>query len=77
MIVLGSTNSLWNVVKTTKDVNMSYLPKALIENDERIPEGAVPDRFAAFSDTKVKNILSKVVISDTVYNGKKKLKSID
>ena len=73
MIVPGSTNSLWNAVKAAKNVNVTSIPKFLYEDNIKINDKSVPDRFAAFFDDKIRKILSNVEINEGVYNGSSKM----
>ena len=73
MVIPGNTNSLWKAVKTAMDVNISSLPKTLYENEQEIPNEELPDRFAKYFDTKIKNIIEELAINEEVYNGKRKV----
>ena len=68
MIVPGSTNSLWNAVKAAKNVNVTSLPKFLYEDNIKINEKSVPDRFAAFFDDKIRKILNIIGLQQNAYD---------
>jgi hypothetical protein len=44
----------------------------MIENDIEIPNVNLPERFAKYFDSKIKNVVDQVALADNVYNGYKK-----
>ncbi len=70
-IVPGSSQSLWRAVKIAKDVNTTALPSQLYWNNAEINSVNLPDAFACFFDSKIRNVINEVEIDNTVYNGKK------
>jgi hypothetical protein len=68
MIVPGSTNLLRNAVKTAKDVNVSNLPKILFEKNVKVGDDILLDRFAAFFDNNIRDILKDVNITQSIMN---------
>jgi hypothetical protein len=69
----GNTKSLWEAVKIANNKNSNVLPKVLLKDNTEIPSKDVPDEFAKFFDTKVKNIILSVNIKEEVYNGTRKV----
>ena len=45
-IVPGNERSLWKAVQIAKDVNTSFLPKVICEEEQEIPDKYLPERFA-------------------------------
>jgi hypothetical protein len=54
------------------DVNVNNLPRTLFRKGIEVPKNYVPDRFAAFFDTKIKRLLDEVIIGENIYNGESK-----
>jgi hypothetical protein len=73
----GNTSSLWKVVKITKDVNFTSLPKVLFGNREEIPTDLILDKFAKFFNVKISNLLQEVPIDEDMFDGNKKLYSVN
>jgi hypothetical protein len=67
-ILPGNTKSLWDAVKIANNKSSNVLPKVLLKDNCEIPSNDVPDEFAKFFDTKVKNIVLSVNIKEGVYN---------
>ena len=72
-ITPGNSKSLWDAVKIAKDVNNPKLPKSMFHNGIKIPEANLADSFAELFKSKVQDIVNEQVISNNVYNGKKKI----
>jgi hypothetical protein len=47
------------------------------ENGHEIPEVNLPERFAKYFDSKIKNVINLVALDETVYNGYRKLNCRD
>ena len=69
----GNSKSLWDAVKTAKDIGTSTLPCSMTFGDVKIEEHERSDYFASFFDEKVKTITDRVKIDDLVYNGSRKI----
>ena len=76
-MIPGNTKTLWNAVKSAKDVNTDILPKIMCLEGKIVDKGSLPDIIAVFFDKKVKQIVSSIACDDTVYNGKKKVEATD
>ena len=76
-IIPGNSKSLWDAVKIAKDINIPKLPEKMTHNDIIIPNKELPNAFAEFFISKVQTIVDEQTISDTVYNGKKKIECTD
>jgi hypothetical protein len=72
-ILPGNTKSLWDAFKIANNKSSNVLPKVLLKDNCEIPNNEVPDEFAKFFDTKVKNIVLSVNINEGVYNGTRKV----
>jgi hypothetical protein len=72
-VIPGNTNSLWKAVRTAMDINVSSLPKTLYENEQKIPNEGLPDRFAKYFDLKIKNTFEELAKNEEVFNGKRKV----
>ena len=72
-ILPGNSKSLWNAVKTAKDLNSSPLPDILYANNIEIPQHMQVDAFSSFFYEKVQNIITSTTINDQVYNGNPKI----
>ena len=69
----GNSKSLWDAVKTAKDIGTSTLPCSMTFGDVKIEEHERSDYFASFFDEKVKTITDRVKIDDLVYNASRKI----
>ena len=65
-IVPGNMRSLWKAVQIAKDVNTSFLPKVIYEEEQEIPEKYLPERFANFFDEKIQGLLYQTKIKNNV-----------
>ena len=74
-IVPGNTQSLWRAVKIARDVNTNLLPGQMFEKKVQLDGENLPDVFASFFDTKIKNVMETVEIENDVYNGRKMVNS--
>ena len=72
-IIPGNSKSLWDAVKLAKDVNNPKIPNHMLSNNIEIPKKDLPEAFAEMFIRKVKSIVDEQVISETVYNGKRKI----
>ena len=76
-IIPGNSKTLWEAVKIAKDIHTPKLPpKMSLENIE-IQNIDLPDVFAQFFENKVNKIVNDQQISDSVYNGKRKIWTVD
>jgi hypothetical protein len=71
MTIPCKTSSLWKVVKTACDVNVSPMPNVLYLDGVLVPDKEVHGAFPAFFDNKIRKILDEVQIDKDIYNGKK------
>ena len=76
-IVPGNSKSLWNAVKTAKDINQNDIPHILRKAGEEIDRNGISESFAAFFDNKVKTIVSSCTIDENVYNGRRIINNND
>ena len=74
-IVPGNSKSLWDAVKRSKDINSNNLPDTLTLDGNKVNKNDLPDVFAKFFVDKVNAIVGDCVVSDSVYNGTRKLHS--
>ena len=72
-IIPGNTKSLWDAVKLAKDMDTPKLPSQMYRNNNLINEEELPDKFADLFGDKVNDIVKGAQISNTVYNGKRKI----
>ena len=72
-IIPGNSKSLWDAVKLAKDVNNPKIPNHMLSNNIEIPKKDLPEAFADMFIRKVKSIVDEQAISETVYNGKRKI----
>ena len=72
-ILPGNTKSLWDAVKIAKDINIPMLPTSMFLNNTKIMESELPDAFAEFFTNKVNTITNDQTISNSVYNGVRKI----
>ena len=72
-IIPGNTKSLWDAVKLAKDMDTPKLPTQMYNDNNLINEEDLPDMFADLFGDKVRDIVNGVQISNTVYNGKRKI----
>ena len=66
-------NPFWHAVQFAKDVNIPKLPDEMLLNNTKIPRKDLPDAFIELFISKVKSMADEQDISDSVYNGIKKL----
>ena len=66
----GNSKSLWTAVKKAKNVNINSLPENLTLNSIKINNNDLPDTFAEFFTTKVKNITAECKIDRMSTTGK-------
>ena len=74
-IIPGNSKTLWNAVKKSKDLNVNNLPDNLTLDGITVSQTDLPDIFAEFFSNKVGVIVNECVVSDTVYNGVRKINS--
>jgi hypothetical protein len=43
----------------------------MMENGNEIPKVCLPERFAKYFNSKIKNVINHVALDDNVYNGNK------
>ena len=72
-IVPGNSASLWDAVKTAKDVNSSDLRNTMYIRKTPISREFLPETFAGFFNDKIVSLSCSVVINDGVYNRVKKV----
>jgi hypothetical protein len=63
-IIPGNTNSKWKLVRNVMDVNVSNLPRSLLDNKFEKPQSTLQDKFAEYFDDKVKNVLKEDIINN-------------
>jgi hypothetical protein len=73
----GNSKSLWPAIKCAKDLNHGGLPTTMLESGVEIPEENLSDRFAYYFDKKIKDVVSRVELDESVFNGNKKLECWD
>ena len=72
-ILPGNSKTLWDAVKIAKDQNVESLPDIMSINETKIKSCDLPMEFAKFFKDKISQITEQTIISDTVYNGKRKI----
>jgi hypothetical protein len=72
-ILPGNSKSLWDAVKIAKNQNTPTLPDIMSVNEINIKNEDLPFEFAKFFSNKIAQIISTTQISNTVYNGKRKV----
>ena len=72
-IITGNSKSLWDAVKLSKNINTPKTPLNMSFNNQEIPPSELPDVFAKFFKSKVQSIVDEQVVSDSLYNGKRKI----
>jgi hypothetical protein len=72
-IIPGNCSSLWRAVKIAKDTNMSGLPNTMFESGGEIPTDQLADKFGAYFDSKIRNVLRDTGVDEEVYNGARKV----
>ena len=58
----GNPASLWDVVKTAKDVNSSDLPNTMYIRKTPISRESLPETFAEFFNDKIVSLSGSVVL---------------
>ena len=76
-IIPGNSKSLWDAVKTAKDININSLPEVLYKDNNSIPLGERSNVFAKHFFDKVNSITATTQISNEVYNGNRKVTCAD
>ena len=61
----------------SKDIGPDEIPSNMYYSEKRIPDGEVPNCFAAFFEEKVEKIVKSAIIDPLVYNGKTKMAVAD
>ena len=74
-IIPGNSKSLWDAVNSVKDINTPKLPEQMYHNNIPVAKNTLPDVFAESFINKVNEIVDQQSISDTVYNGTRKILS--
>jgi hypothetical protein len=54
-----------------------HLPRLLFENCSELQSDLLPNNFAKFFDVKIRNLLYEVQIGKDMYNGNKKVNSVN
>ena len=72
-IVPNNSKTLWDAVKTAKNLNLAQIPENLTLTDIKVPQKCIPEAFACFFSEKVESIGNEVVMNENVYNGKCKV----
>ena len=72
-ILPGNSKTLWDAVRIAKDQNTPTLPENMSVNEIKINNTNLPTEFAKFFKNKIETINSNTQISNSVYNGTKKL----
>ena len=71
----GNSKSLWQAVKTAKNINPETIPTNLTYNAITVPPNSIPDSFADFFEKKVNDIHNEAKIDPSIYNGNRKVNS--
>ena len=66
---------MWDAVKIAHDKNIEPIPRVMFKNNNEVDYDSLPDEFAEFFDSKVKNIVNSVTVNSEVYNGQKLVNS--
>jgi hypothetical protein len=69
-IIPGNSKSLWNTVKTAKDLNMENSSKVTHLNGSKEKRVDMLDTIANYFDKKAKYIVNSVKYKEIAYNGK-------
>ena len=69
----GHSKSLWAAVKIAKGLNIPKLPETMFFNNIKVPKQDLPDIFADYFISRVKIIVDEQTVSNTVYNGVRKI----
>ena len=72
-ILPGNSKTLWDAVKTAKDINQSSLPEEMFFNQIKVDPNNLPSVFGTFFLNKVKSITDNININPNVYNGIRKV----
>ena len=72
-ILPGNSKTLWDAVRIAKDQNTPTLPENMSVNEIKINNTNLPTEFAKFFKNKIETINANIQISNSVYNGTKKL----
>ena len=72
-ILPGNSKSLWDAVKIAKNINIPTIPENMYYENNLISKDQLPNTFADYFEKKVQTIVREQKISDSVYNGKKKI----
>ena len=64
---------LWDAVKKAKDCNTNEIPDTVFLNGNKVLQEDQAQVFADYFSNKVKSIASEASISNTVFNGTKKV----
>ena len=73
----GNNKTLWDAVKTAKDINTDELPDQMNINGKQIPNQDLADEFAQMFENKINNLVSEISIDQNVYNGSRKINEQD
>ena len=69
----GNSKSLWDAVKTAKDLNTPKLPNVMFLNNVEVNPDDLPDTFASHFKEKIQRIFNDQVIDAHVFNGTQKV----
>ena len=69
----NNSKTLWDAVKTAKNLNLAQIPDNLTLTNIEVPKKSIPEAFALFFREKVEKIVNEAVINENVYNGKCKV----
>ena len=69
----GNSKSLWDAVKTAKDLNTPRLPNVMFLNNIEVNPDDLPDTFASHFKEKIQRIVNDQVIDAHVFNGTQKV----
>ena len=76
-IIPGNSKTLWDAVRTAKNINTPKIPPNMTINNLPIESKDLPEVFADFFLNKVNSIVNQQHISDTVHNGHRKIWTVD
>ena len=72
-ILPGNSKSLWEAVRISQDVNSTFMPDVMLENQTKIPQESLPSVFGNFFLNKVNSITNDLQINNNIYNGSRKI----
>jgi hypothetical protein len=77
VIIPGCTKSLWKAVDAAKDCAKNNIPSRIFRDGLETEQGKISDEFGRFFDDKIKSALNKINVTDSVYNGRRLVNSVN